>query len=81
MKKYVIDIIDEWGNSPRNLNGVHYCDDFKKAILWGKNHTEDDHPVYNGFFISKLETDEVLYHSWDEDVKPIYSRLEILDIR
>ena len=81
MKKYGIDIFDEWWNV--SAKGVKFFNDITMAIDWGKKNTHEDDPVAYGFFIfegSDNSDGRVVYHSSSGHIDPIESRFEILDL-
>ena len=80
MKRYGIDIVNEWGNVPDELKGVRYFNNYLTAIKWGENHTHEDNPISSGFMIFESKIDEVIYHSFLKDSYSIESRFEILDL-
>lgn len=94
MKKYGIDIVDEWGDSPEYLRGVEFFDSRIEAFNWGERNTNDNDPTAFGFIIFESDTDKVIYHSFsriqDELHKEIknknkknkekISRFELMDL-
>lgn len=80
MKKYGIDIFDEWGNVPEVGKGLRYFDNLSDALEWGENHTYEDDPIMYGFMIFESIDDKVIYHSFLKNSYPIESRFEILDL-
>lgn len=79
MKKYGIDIVNEWGNVPDKGKGIRYFDDISEAMKWGDKYTDEDDPVACGFMIFESDIDEVIYHSFFKESYSINSRFEILD--